>query len=229
MGEQLNFSFSKNQSYVLSDFIVSEANSSAYNVITKKFEDLPANIICISGVKGSGKTHLAHIWNEITGAKFINIKKFFRKGKDIKRSYTELAEYLKPETNYILENLQNISNEYILLYIVNLINEKKCRLVLTSEKRLSELKFSIPDLQSRINTIFDVTIHTPDVNLVKMLMTKQFTDRQIAIDSTVIDFVSKRIRRDFDNIKYIIDLLDKASLQEKRKITIPLAKKALGI
>lgn len=229
MGEQLNFSFAKNQSYALSDFIVSEANSSAYNIITGSFEDLPANIMCISGVKGSGKTHLAHIWNEITGAKFIEVGKFFRRGRDIKKSYQELAEYLVTGGNYILEDLHKIDNEYIILYIINLINEKRCKLLITSNKRLSELSFKIADLQSRINTIFDVNIQTPDVNLVKMLMTKQFADRQIAIEPSVIEFVSKRINRDFNTINRIINTLDKASLQEGRKITIPLTKKVLNL
>ena len=58
-------------------------------------------------------------------------------------------------------------------------------------------------------------------------MAKQFSDRQLAVEPKVIDYLMKRIERSFPEVQRVVHRLDTLSLKEKSRVTIPLARKIL--
>lgn len=54
-------------------------------------------------------------------------------------------------------------------------------------------------------------------------------ERNLKIDRKIYDYLFKYYSRDLIELLEAIDLLDKASLQQKNKITIPLIKRVLDI
>jgi DnaA family protein len=54
-------------------------------------------------------------------------------------------------------------------------------------------------------------------------------ERNLKIDRKIYDYLFKYYSRDLTDLLAAIDQLDKASLQQKNKITIPLIKQVLDV
>lgn len=61
----------------------------------------------------------------------------------------------------------------------------------------------------------------------KALLVKQFSDRQIVVESSVIAFLAARIERSFAAVKQTVSDIDQLSLRKQSPITIPLAREVL--
>ena len=55
------------------------------------------------------------------------------------------------------------------------------------------------------------------------------TQRGFFLSDEVVNFLLNRLRRDMGNLINSLDVLDKASIQEQRKITIPFIKEVLTL
>lgn len=87
----------------------------------------------------------------------------------------------------------------------------------------------LPDLASRLKATPVAAIGAPDEALLAAVMTKQFHDRGLQPSPGVIDYLIARLERSFAAVFEAVTRLDEKSLAEHRKVTIPLARKALGL
>ena len=72
-------------------------------------------------------------------------------------------------------------------------------------------------------------IEDPDDQLIKVLLAKNFSDRQIKIDNKLIEFVVKRITRSYGKIFEFIYKIDEMSLKMKKSIDLKIVKKILKV
>jgi chromosomal replication initiation ATPase DnaA len=72
-----------------------------------------------------------------------------------------------------------------------------------------------------------VRIDPPDDVLIAALLVKLFADRQLDVAPEVIAYLTARVERSFDDLKRIVDLLDRESLARRRAITLPLAREVV--
>ena len=72
MSDQLIFDLPCYPAIGTEDFFVSTANSLAFEVI-QNWADWNDRRVLITGGKGSGKTHLTHVWANLSGAEFIDL------------------------------------------------------------------------------------------------------------------------------------------------------------
>jgi len=56
------------------------------------------------------------------------------------------------------------------------------------------------------------------------VLVKLFSDRQLSIDGTVIDFMVPRIERSLDAARDLVDRIDRAALARRREITLPFVR-----
>lgn len=216
MQSSFNFPFLDN--YRDDDFLLSKANEQAfdfvnnYDQIEQKKEGDFAKIFALIGKKSSGKSHLCHIWRRKMNAEFLKLNLL----KDF-----ELAGQIEPKKAYIIENIEEITNQIALFHIFNIAIERDCYLMLTCNINFSEMEFNFSDLKSRLQNIFTIEIQDPDIDFVKMLLVKQFSNRQLMVEDKVIDYLAKNTDRDYDKIVKISKLLEFYCFEQKRKITIP--------
>ena len=83
---------------------------------------------------------------------------------------------------------------------------------------LTNLKYKLPDLISRINNTLFVEIKNPDDDMIFALLLKNFSDRQMNIDKKLIDYIVKRIERSYSKISDFIYKVDEISLKKKKRI-----------
>ena len=115
----------------------------------------------------------------------------------------------------------------VLFHLINAVAQASCYLLITSSSSVSSWDVQLPDLLSRLMSITIVEILPPDDQLLMAILLKQFDDRQITISPEFITFVSKRINRTYDSICKFVDQIDFLALEQKREVTIPIARKIL--
>ncbi|MGL9733183.1 MAG: chorismate synthase [Wolbachia sp.] len=199
---QLNL-FNNNQAdYSRQNFIILDENKHVYHSV---IDDLSWKSFILFGPQSSGKTHLAHIWQSMNDAIFINVNNFISE--------------IKHSNAFILEDIQNVQDEAMLLHCYNYMKENNKRLLITSSTSPNKLNFKLKDLTSRILSTISVKIPSANEELLRIMLMKRFSDKQLKIDLKVIDYILARVERSFYSISEIIEKIDDESMGSN--VTLP--------
>ena len=85
----------------------------------------------------------------------------------------------------------------------------------------------MPDLRSRLAATPQVEIGPPDDTLIGQLIVKLLGDRGIAAPPDPPEFLVPRIERTYVAVLEVVDVLDRVTLSHHKRMTVPLAKRAL--
>jgi Bacterial dnaA protein len=86
---------------------------------------------------------------------------------------------------------------------------------------------ALPDLRSRLAATPQVEIGPPDDALLGQLVIKLLGDRGVAAPPELADYLVPRIERSYVAAIMVVDILDRVMLSHHRRMTVPLARKAL--
>jgi hypothetical protein len=86
----------------------------------------------------------------------------------------------------------------------------------------------LPDLRSRIAATPHVEIAEPDDSLIAGLVMKLLGDRGVAVPPELAQFLIPRIERSYVAVQQVVDALDRSALSHHRRMTVAMAKRALG-
>ena len=211
----LNFKFKKN--YDKNDFFVSSSNFYAFTLVDT-WPNWEKNIINICGERYCGKTHLAEIFLKKNKGKLINLKT-----ENIKN-----LNDLRLFENIVIDNFDKNIDENYIFTLFNFVDQNNKYLLINSEKPINEINFDLSDLNSRAKNCLIAKIEKPDDELIKVLLSKSFSDRQIIINNKLIDFIAKRISRSYGKIFEFIYKIDEMSLKKKKSINLKIIKEVLG-
>ena len=107
---QSTFRFEKAQSDLLhEDYIISPANSYAAHIV-QSWPKWEGNIALIYGPPKSGKTHLAHIWQQHVHAAKLTSNELYR---------LSASEIIAQHKHILIENIETIHEETALFHIFN--------------------------------------------------------------------------------------------------------------
>ncbi|MFM2486402.1 DnaA inactivator Hda [Celerinatantimonas yamalensis] len=103
------------------------------------------------------------------------------------------------------------------------------RLIVTANAPANQLDWVLPDLASRLS--WGVTYRLVELSDAQKLSALQLRAelRGLRMPLEVARFLIKRISRDMPTLLTTLDQLDKASITEQRKLTIPFVKETLGL
>ena len=214
---QLNFVFLTSiDVYNEKNFIVHDGNREAFEFI-KSLNKLSGNVFLLSGLEKSGKTYLCSIWQKMVDAVFVDLKIFDLSYGD----FTLLVEkIILPNGKYILEDLFTV-DESKLLHFLNVVSEKHSVLLMTSKKCVSDFNFMINDLKSRFKNVVNIKLCELNESSKKEIILKLLADKQMNIDSDVLNFVSEKISGNYDAIfKFVNDLDRMIQNGELKKVQI---------
>lgn len=101
------------------------------------------------------------------------------------------------------------------------------RIAVASRVPVAQIEGLLPDLKSRLLTGMQVEVRGPDdAELVKLLAC--WADaRQIAMPQPVVDYILVRAARSTHELAALVAKLDALSLEQKRAVTVPLARQVL--
>ena len=200
------------------DFLVSNCNLAAVKLI----DSWPAwqdRVQLLIGPPASGKTHLARVFQALSGAKAI----------DPDTLDLRLIEIMGEGTPLVVENADRSAyDEKALFHLLNLARENRLYLLLTARSAPRSWGRSLPDLASRLNGLPLVDIGAPDEGLLKTVLLKQFADRQLNVDPKVLEFLALNIDRSLAAAAAAVEAVDRVALATGRKISRQLVIEALA-
>ena len=214
---QLLLNFNKKQNFSFKDFFVCESNFFAFKLLDSwpKWEK---NIINIYGEQGCGKTHLTEIFCQKNKAKKIIETEI----------NDEIFKILKVHENIVLDNFQNKIEERLIYSLINFIDQDNKYLIINSKIPLTKMKFSLKDLNSRVNNCILAEIKQPNDDLVFALLIKNFSDRQIKIEKRIIEYIVKIIYIYYGKINEFIYKVYEMSLKKKKPIDFKIIKEIIN-
>ncbi len=215
---QLVFKFPFKKKYYEQDFYVSSNNFSAYRLV-EGWPNWPGKWVNVYGAKGSGKTHLSKILEKkIDKLLVINENQITDK----------TLEYLNKLECLIIDNFQNNINQNLLYSIFNQSKQLENYIVINSTLPINKIGISLKDLKSRINSFVYVGIELPTDDLLMVIISKYFSDKQIEPNPKITEYIIKNVERSYEKMFKLLKDVDDLSLSTGKSININLIKKALN-
>jgi chromosomal replication initiation ATPase DnaA len=207
---QIPFSLGHEPALSRDDLIVTPANAEAVSMIDR-WPDWPSAVVVLAGPAGSGKSHLAAVWQEWSGAASLPV--------------ADLAGMAgAPAGPVLVDGIgEQPFDEAALFHLVNSVQSNGTHLLLTSRRFPLAWGAQLPDLVSRLRVATTVEVHEPDDALLEGVIAKLFADRQVDVEPHVVSYLARRIERSVATAIDVVDRLDRAALEEKSRITRSLA------
>jgi chromosomal replication initiation ATPase DnaA len=166
----------------------------------------------LTGPEGSGKSHLAAIWEREAGARVTAARLL---------DEAAVPRALATGALVVEDIADGAFDERALFHLLNLAREDDAFVLLTA--RTAPVRSAIRDLGSRLKALPVVALAPPDDALLRAVMVKLFADRQLAVDESLIGYVALRIERSFAAARMVVARLDEEAMRQKRPLTRALA------
>ena len=111
--------------------------------------------------------------------------------------------------------------------MINIFNQSNSFLVLNSNSPIKSDDIKLLDLKSRFNSFLFVGIDLPTDDLLRVIISKHFSDKQVEINTKTLEFIIKNIDRSYEKVLKFTKDIDKVSLSTGKSININLIKSVL--
>lgn len=216
MADQLSFDWPQRIALGPDDFFVSHANAEAHALVCAP-ETWPEGKLAVCGPKGCGKTHLARLFEQLSGAEIISAR-------------AVAPRETPPDRPVVIEDMETLpeNGEEPLFHLHNGLRAAGLPLLMTSDRAPSRWPIRLPDLASRMQGTMRVSIADPDDRLLSAVILKLFQDRQLSPAPAVATYLASRIDRSFAAAARSVDLIDRRALATGREINRRLASDLLA-
>ena len=218
--KQLTFPWSKSNKSNFNEYYFDDPNFKLKKILQENDD------IFIYGINKTGKTYLLQSL----------CNKYAEEGKT--SLYIPLIEASSLDTAILdsienmdliciddLDSIQNFRSWELAIF--NLINNcliSGCRLVFSSSNNISDVKFTLKDLESRIKKIDQIEVFPIRSENISRALIQISNHRSINLGDRELSYLMTYSERSISNLVKILNKLDALSLEKKRKITIPLIK-----
>ena len=215
---QLVFKFPFKMKYYEQDFYVSSNNFAAYKLI-ESWPNWPGKWLNIFGSTGSGKTHLSKI-----------LEKKIKRVKIIKSNKINNETIIKLDKLdcLVLDDYKRNIDENLLYSILNQSKQVENFIVINSISTIKKNIFKLKDLQSRIDSFVNIGIELPTDDLLKVIISKSLSDKQINLNPRISEYIINNVERSYEKMFKFLKDLDDLSLSSGKSININLIKKVLN-
>jgi chromosomal replication initiation ATPase DnaA len=202
------------------DFLVADCNRVASAWIGR-WPDWPGSTLVLSGPAGAGKSHLAGLWRQRSGAVAVSVEalRFETAAALLERGSALLIDPLDVSPGAIPETA--------LLHLLNYAAERGQALLLTATLPPAHWPVALPDLSSRLAALPVAEIGVPDDAVLQAVIVKLLRDRQIAVAPDLPAYLVRRIERSFAAARDLVARLDAAALAGKSPVGLALARAVL--
>lgn len=179
--------------------------------------------VYLSGPEGSGKTHLALATVQAAAANGLAVQ------------YVPLAR-LKGQAAAGLAGLERLGlivlddldallgereDEIALFDLHNRARAGGSAMLYTAHETPGALPSGLPDLRSRLGQCTQLMLPRPDDDVRHAILQRKAQARGWLLDDAAVGFLLRRVGRDMASLSDLLDKLDRASLAEQRRVTVP--------
>jgi DnaA family protein len=180
----------------------------------------------LAGPDGSGKTHL------------LIAACALARGRGGDASYLplasvagRLADALAGQARAALVCLDGVDaiaghrdDEVALFHFHNAARAAGARVLYAASAMPAALPIALPDLRSRLEQCTRIALEPLDEADRREVLRQRAARRGLELDDAVLDYLFRRVGRDLASLGALLDRLDRASLAEQRRLTIPFLK-----
>ncbi len=203
------------------DFLIAPSNADAVSWIDL-WPAWPGPALILHGPAACGKSHLAAVWAESSGAARV-----------LPESLTtrDARDLFAAGPHLVVDGLDPVigdrAAETVLFHLYNMAREHGRGLLVTMRAAPVRQAFALPDLASRLRAAPAAAIQPPDDTLLAALLVKLFADRQLHVGEDVLHYILPRVERSFAAARDLVARADAKALAERRGISIPLLRTLL--
>ena len=231
-GVQIPLALSPRASWQFRNFLPAE-NQSIYAAL-QQFAVAPATgeqwVRWLLGGSGSGKTHLLSAW--VNAADQAGLR----------AGYLSLAQVPAPAMLQGMEEQAALALDGVdavlgqrawdeaLFHLFNALHDRGQRLLLASRTPWAELieqRAILPDLVSRLRTALVYPLKPLDEDMCMQALSLRAEERGIVLSDEVVRYLRTRSSRDVHALFELLDTLDRQSLVDQRRITVPYVRSFL--
>ena len=128
----------------------------------------------------------------------------------------------------IIDDYKNNIEENLFYSIINQVNQDNKYILINSLSPIKKNSISLKDLRSRFESFIEMGINLPTDDLLRVIITKSFSDKQIKVNIKLLEYILKNIDRSYDKVFKFIKDIDLESLSSGKSININLIKKVLS-
>jgi chromosomal replication initiation ATPase DnaA len=194
-------------------YVVSSSNEGAVRTIEAWIAS-PERLLVVCGPAGSGKTHLARILAAETGARMIPAARLDAVGP--------IGGAL------ILDDIDRAANPAGVLALASEALAGGGRLVLVGRGEPRDWAGGLRDLETRLNAATRIDLVEPDEALLKAVILKLFSDRQLRASEAIAAYAAARIGKTFAAADNFVTGLDASSIEAGEGIGIKLARRVIA-
>lgn len=206
--------------------------------LRKNFVAVQQPFFYLWGAPSSGKSHLLkavcnHYLQQQRNASYIPLQKSHYFTPAVLDNATQLDVLCLDDLHTVAGNdewelaIFNLFNQ--IREQQGLFNEHKTLLLISANVAPNALPIRLPDLRSRLN--WGEVYHLSDLNddQKRLILQQNARNKGLELSDEVANFLLKRLARDLHTLSAKLALLDRASLQAQRKLTVPFVKEILGL
>jgi DnaA family protein len=219
------------------DSYLSESNRSVVSQLTLFIEQSQVtkpnqpNSFYLFGLTGVGKSHLLHACSAY--ASQLNKSSVCLSCAELLLLSVEVLDGLEQMDVIFLDDIQLIADNMLwqqaIFDLYNRVLEQNNCLLISGDQSVTQLGLSLPDLVSRLS--WGLTEQVKPLGDTEKVTAIQYraSKRGLTLSSEAANFLLNRLSREMGNLIASLDILDKASIREQRKITIPFIKDVLHL
>ncbi len=215
--EQLLLDLPHREALGREDFLVTSSNAAAVELVDQ-WPNWPSYAAIIVGPESCGKSHLVEVWRQRSAALKIQTA-------DLITSH--VPKLLVGQTAAIEDLHEGAIDERAIFHALNLAKQEAKFILFTSRQPPNHLRFQIPDLSSRLNSLPVVQIEAPDDALLRGVLVKLFADRQLTADEGLINYTLLRMPRSLAIARKLVAEIDLLALTEKAEVSKALVGRVL--
>lgn len=217
MTAQLPLPLPHEPSFAREDFLAAPENTAALALIDA-WPHWPSPVMLLLGPAGSGKSHLGAIFVGATAARVVA-------GRDLGAVDADAAT---DGPALLVDDADAVgAAETQLFHLLNFARQRGTSVLMTARAPPDLWGIATPDLLSRLRLAPIVEIGPPEVSLVEAVLTKLFSDRQLAVEPALVAYIARRLERSLGAARALVDALDREALARGKKVTRAMAAEVL--
>ncbi len=197
--------------------------------------ELPLPPLFLYGPPGTGKTHIlnavallleSRFPPKAAGVKFISATGESSQFPDLEALVSDPEDPVQGLSGVIVDDAHLANEEDVarLWSLSNKLTRSGAPLILAARTPPEEIFPANAHLRSRIVSGLVLALEPPEDPIRMLIVDKMARDKNVRISHEVCAYLVSRKSRNVKELERMLDILDRASLELKRRITIPLAK-----
>ncbi len=212
---QLPLPFPETPDYAAVDFLQASSNADALSWL-RDTPRWPDGRLVIWGEAGCGKTHLLTVWATAR-------RETVRVGAGL-AGLPALAE-----GGLAIDAAEQVTDERALLHLLNMAQEARVPVLMSAREPPARWRLGLADLASRVRGTTAVRILPPEDELLRALLARLLSTRQIAVAEGVQEWLFRRLPRTPAAIRAAAAALDLIAMADGTAVTRSVAARVLAM